>query len=59
MTKSEMILGSQRLRELCESKALPEEVLGKLKSWWNSAIRNEESKVVSLDAWRERRKWRL
>ena len=57
MTAEKMRLGTERLRQLPESRVLSKEALNALDSWWRGVIRREQNKVVSLDEWRSRRRW--
>ena len=57
MTKAMAKLGSERLAEMEMRGALPEDILRDLRDWWTAELRENENKVVSLEAWRERRRW--
>ena len=57
MTKAMAKLGSERLAEMEMRGALPEDTLRDLRDWWTAELRENENKVVSLEAWRERRRW--
>ena len=52
MTTRERVIASERLNELERRKALPAETLRDLRAWWQSALRREQNKVVSIDEWR-------
>lgn len=57
MTKAMAKLGSERLAEMEMRGALPEDTLRDLRDWWTAELRENENKVVSLEEWRERRRW--
>ncbi len=57
MTAAEIKLASERLVELERAQRLNAESLAELRRWWNRAMRMEQNKVVSLDDWREKRRW--
>lgn len=57
MTAGELARGTDRLRELERKERLPPETIRDLKAWWRGVVYREEHKVVSLDEWRERRRW--
>lgn len=57
MTQTMAKMGSERLVEMELHNALPEDILRDLRDWWTAELRENENKVVSLEAWRERRRW--
>ena len=59
MTLTERLEGTRRLEELERSHALAQETLRDLRRWWQSKLREDERRVVSIDAWRQKREWSL
>lgn len=57
MTAIEMARAAERLRELERKELLPADTLKDLRRWWRGVVYREEHKVVSLDEWRERRRF--
>lgn len=54
MTTQERVIASERLRELEIKALLPAETIRDLKAWWQSVLRRERNKVVSIDDWQKR-----
>lgn len=57
MTAEELAAGTARMRHLQEIKPFDEVTMRRLDLWWRDVLRREQNKVVSLDEYREKRKW--
>ena len=63
MTQAMAKMGSERLAEMKIISGVPghkfndPQTLADLDEWWTAELRENENKVVSLDTWRERRRW--
>ena len=53
MTTNERISATERLNELERRKALPAETLHDLRAWWQSVLRREQNKIVSIAEWQK------
>ena len=58
MTAAQLAQGTARLEELERSGRLHEDALNALKAWWREVVHREQNKIVSIDEWREYRRWR-
>ena len=58
MTAAQLAQGTRRLEELERSGQLHEDALNALRAWWREVIHREQNKIVSIDEWREYRRWR-